>query len=234
MLSALVIWGCSDSKTGGGSEYLIRVGGHTASVADFYRTLEITKSAYPHNAIQNSEVAQAIKLRVLDQMIEEMVLMVTAERLNIYVSDEELETAVKNFKQDYPEGVFEDLLLENAVSYETWVERLKMRLLMEKVITGELEANIAITPEDMAACYEEYCRINNLDPKSVENSESVNRNLIRMLRKKKAESMYEKWIAGIREGVDLEVNEAQWRKIIGKTVTPHVKEKTAIPVSENN
>ena len=66
----------------------------------------------------------------------------------------EVEKAVSEIKKDYPEDVFEQMLLEYAVSYNSWEEGLKNRLLVEKVIGAELDKQVLITPGEISKYYE--------------------------------------------------------------------------------
>ncbi len=63
-------------------------------------------------------------------------------------------------RERLPEGEFEETLLESAVSYDTWENRLKIRLIIEKVIDHELKAKATISSEDISEFYEKPQLIN--------------------------------------------------------------------------
>jgi hypothetical protein len=145
----------------------------------------------------------------------EMIILERAEELGLYVSDAELEKAVADIKSDYPEDTFEKTLLEFAVSYESWVVRLRNRLLMEKVVDSELKDQIVITPEDIAKYYEKNVKDQKPDMDSAAKMEDINEMMIKHLRQEKTEQAYKKWIKELKQRYTIEINSIQWEKISG-------------------
>jgi hypothetical protein len=213
ILPGCMLPGCSDSKTKHDNEYLVKVGDKVITVLDFNMALEIAKTAYSHNAMKDPKIAKAVRLRLYNQMVEELLLKNKAAELNINISDMELENAVSDIKSDFPDGTFEQTLLENAVSYDVWRERIKIRLLMEKIISNELENKIVITPEDIAKYYEENYKGKEIKP-ATENRE-LNEMIIKSLRKKKTEELYTIWIDKIKSQYQIEKNSIEWERILG-------------------
>ncbi len=205
--------GCSDLKKVDGDLYLIRVGDEVVTVLDYNTALEIAKTAYPHNVIQDPEAFKDVKLRLLNQMIEELILFAKARELNIVVTDEDVEAAVAGIKKDYPEGGFEDALLENAVSYNTWKKRLKVNLLMQRVITEELEDKVKITTEDIAAYYQKHYGSKAAGGEPIDEPENITEIIIKNLRRQKAEEAYKPWLKKIQKDYTIEINKELWQKI---------------------
>jgi hypothetical protein len=69
------------------------------------------------------------------------------------LDDAELETAIQEIKADYPEDEFEQMLLESAIPFSLWKDRLRVRLLMEKVVDRELLQPVEITTQDIEDYY---------------------------------------------------------------------------------
>ena len=207
--------GCMNSGSNPGNEPLIRVRERVLTVLEFNKAFEITKTAYPHNFRHENEDIKDAKLRLLNQLAVEMIILERAEELGISISDEEVDKAVADIKSDFPEDTFEETLLETAVSYESWEARLKNRLLMQKVIDSELKDQIVITPEDIASYYEKNIKSKNLGTESAEPTEDINELIIKYLRREKAEEAYKVWIKKLKEKYSIEINSAQWEKISG-------------------
>ncbi|OEU70926.1 MAG: hypothetical protein BA864_12380 [Desulfuromonadales bacterium C00003093] len=226
MFGALLIFyiltGCADSgvdsRTGIGDEYLIRIGDRVATVTDFNRSLEIVKTAYPHNSLRNHDKLRDIQLRLLNQMIEEMILLERAAELNIRISDTEVEKAVADIKADYDGAVFEQTLLEHAIPYSSWEKGLKARLLMEKVVTRELEEQIDITREDIVKYHKEHYldtgNTTDLDEESDEIHGDIYKMIVKRLRREKAEQAYKPWIKKLQKKYLVEINMEQWGRIV--------------------
>jgi hypothetical protein len=139
-----------------------------------------------------------------------MVILERAIELDIEISDEELEKAVSDVTKDYPEGGFEQILLEYAVSFPAWKERLRARLLMEKVIEEELNDSINITPEDILAYYEAHYHVK-YDFK--EDSKNINELIVKQLRREKVENAYHSWIKALKNRFPVYINKAAWDNI---------------------
>ena len=129
--------GCGGSGSERADAYLIRIGDRVVTALDFNEAFEVMTAAGLYNSKENPDAYKDAQLRLLNQMIEEMILLEKAKELGIQISDAEFENVISEFKKDYPAGVFEETLLENAVSYNYWEKRLKIRLLMENVIAKE-------------------------------------------------------------------------------------------------
>lgn len=214
-LIVIVLIGCTDSETDLENEYLIRLGDRAVTVLEFKEAFEIAKIAYPSQIRNSPDDLRKAQLRLLNQMMIELILTQRAEELGIELSEAEVERKIAEIKSDYPEGVFEETLLEVAVSYETWVKRLKTRLIMEKVIDKELRDKIVITPEDIAIYYEENFKGKQQAPEENEDSGDINEAIIKILHRKKLEEAYSSWINDLKSRYKIEINKTQWEKISG-------------------
>jgi hypothetical protein len=206
--------GCADSETDFENEYLIRLGDRVVTVLDFNEAFEITKTAYPHNIRSDSEDLRKAKLRLLNQMIVETILLKRADELGIQISEAALQEAVAAIKNDYPKGVFEETLLEFAISYKAWEDRLRIRLIMEKVVDQELKDQIVITPEEISRFYQDKYKAQNLEAAN-KDSKDINEAIIENLRRKKLEEAYQGWIKDLKAKYTIDINKAQWKRITG-------------------
>ena len=207
--------GCSDFEHKQRNEYFIKVGDRTITVADFNKAFEIAKNAYPQNRIQRPDVNREVRLRLIQQMTEEMILLERAEELGITITDSQVEKALRDIKKDYPDNVFQEILLEYAIPYQSWKEGLKTRLLMEKVITQELGDKIEITHDDISKYYEEHFKDDNTSPDVKAVSKDINNIIIKILRKEKMEKAYASWIKKLKNKYAVKINKKELEKMIG-------------------
>lgn len=214
ILILAVFIGCADSETDFENEYIIRLGDRVVTVLDFNEAFEIAKTAYPHNIQADSEDLRKAKLRLLNQMIVETILLERADELGIQISEAAVQNAVDEIKSDYPEGVFEETLLEFAVSYKAWEDRLRIRLIMEKVVDQELKDQIVITPEEISRFYEDKYKEHNLNPPE-KDTKDINEAIIENLRRKKLEEAYQAWIKELKAKYTIDINKEQWKRITG-------------------
>jgi len=215
ILSVLFLFSCTDTALNFDDAYLIRVSERVVTVSDFNQAFEIAKSSYPHNLSQNSVLFKEAQVRMLNQMIEELLVLQRAAELQIELTESEVTKAIANIKADYPEGVFEQMLLEYAVSYSFWEKRLKIRLMMEKVVEREVHQNITLTPEEIARFYKE--NYEGKQPASGQDQEktNINRLIVKQLRRQKAEEAYLLWIKNLRGKYTVDINQSQWKRLVG-------------------
>ena len=209
----LLLLGCGEKGSGLGSEELIRLGDRVVTVVDFNEAFEISKIAFSSGTSEQSEDLRKAQLRLLNELILEMVLLERADEIRVSVTDSELEKAVTAIKSDYPSGEFEETLLEFAVSYETWESRLRTRLIMEKVIEKELEHRITITPEDITQYYKKNYQDKRGESESTSAAGDINEIIVKQLRREKAEETYKTWIEELKAKYEIKINSKQWEKI---------------------
>ena len=215
LLIVYVFVGCSDSESRLEDEYFLRMGDRVVTVSDFNRAFEIAKAAYPHNAMQDQAAVRDAQIELLNQMVEELLLLERAEELGIKISASEFEKIVADIKGDYPDDVFEKMLLEYAVPYHSWRKGLKIRILMEKVVAKELADQIIVTPEDITKYYQEHYKNNGITSDQQEMSKELSVKIMKHLRREKVEVVYMTWIKKIKEKYTVEINKVIWEKVIG-------------------
>jgi hypothetical protein len=213
-LTVLIMTGsaCTGSNPDNAEDILVRVGGRVLTPMDFKAAFEIAKSAYPHNEMQKPSELKTVQSRLLNQLTEELILLERARELDISVTESEVDAAVSAVKKDYPEGTFNETLLEYAVSFDMWRQRLKHRLLMEKVVEKELKDEVSITAKDVLSYHEANYL---LKPHKEQGSENINKVMVEQLRRKKAEDAYRTWINKLQNRYSIHINMEQWEKIIG-------------------
>ncbi len=191
--------------------YLIRVGTSTITVAEFKRAVDASgEEAFPGEKEIGSSALSDLRMRVMTQLTEELIIAERAKQLNITVSDEELEKAIAAVKADYPDDTFEKTLLENAVSYQAWKQKMATRLLIDKVITKELVDNVRITSDDVAAYFQTHY------PEGVpdgEDADQINKRIVQHLRHQKAEALYKSWIEDLRNQFPVDVHQQRWNRL---------------------
>ena len=194
-------------------EYLLRVHGLSMTPSEFNQAVKAaSEEAFPGEQNVEPAVLNELRMRVLTQITEEMMISAYAADHGIQVSDAELDKAVADIKADYPDNTFEETLLENAISFQFWRKQLARRLLVEKVIAKELIQPVQITSEDIA----EYVKTNYPDgvPED-QNPDEFNQKIIKHLRQQKAELAYKEWINGLRKSYPVEIDRPVWDRMIG-------------------
>lgn len=206
---------CRDTSIEPEKHYLIRVENEIVTMADFKRAFDIVKTGYPDEAFLEAETVFEIQTQLLNEMVEELIMINRARELGIYISHETLENEVSKFQRDYPGRMFEEVLLENAIPFSYWKERLKRKLLKDRVIYEELEKDMTVTPQEITAFYQSYFDKTVSEPEDETKAMTFSQEIVRQLNKEKAKELYPSWIKSLWLRYDVEINQTAWNKITG-------------------
>jgi hypothetical protein len=157
------------------------------------------------------ELIQQARLRFLHQLGEELVVARRAADLDIAIDDDALTAAVDAIKADYPEGEFEQMLLESAIPFPLWKERLRARLLVEKVAKVDLIDAMVVTTQEIETYYR-----NNADAFQVDEQKTVpdalKHRIIDQLRREKVEAAWPAWIENLKTRYGIDINWPLWEQ----------------------
>jgi SurA-like N-terminal domain len=216
----LVVWvgffGCSDTNKPVTPEVLIQVNDSVITVDIFDRAMEIAMADFPSNMKIEAGLLTDTRLRILNQLTERLILLERARELNIQVGDAELEGVVASIKSDYPRGEFEQVLLEQAVSFNQWKADLRIRLLMEKVVDHELSPRINITPEEISDYYETHYKTSGSDTDKETDVSRIEAIIVQQVRNSKKEALYRDWMTGLEKQYTINVNQAAWDRMVNR------------------
>lgn len=196
---------------------LVKVGKKSATVFDYKQALELAKTAYPHNVTQNKAEFRTVQTELLHDIVEELVLQNAAESMGVTITKEALKAEVERIKADYPDDSFEQMLIENAIPYDAWEDRLRIQMLMDKVINEALIKNVVVTPEETKEYYNNvYLPEHGGVLEEGMTEEKVTKSILENLKRKKAEEAYEEWLGKMQSQYKIDLNKAEWQKIISQ------------------
>jgi hypothetical protein len=179
---------------------LIRVGTQVVTVDDFETAFAISRIAYEYQDLKQPPVWREARLRLLGQLVEEALVREQARLLGIDVGDAEVDAAEEQIRKDYPKGAFEDLLLQQAVRYSNWRERLRVRLLMEKTARKVLGAQVQALKESD----------DDRAPPAEAETEQGDHSPPRLT----AEAAYPQWLRRLRQEFKVEINLPEWERLL--------------------
>lgn len=130
--------GCAKEEKPAEPVCLVQVGESCMTMAQFEALFGAAAAGLTVSELSDDRARTAAKERYLECVAEEMLVLERARELGIGVDDRELDRAVTSISEDYPDNTFLAMFTEQAVSFSTWREALRRRLLMEKVIRMEL------------------------------------------------------------------------------------------------
>jgi len=149
--------GCPGNN-GAGTEVrpVISVDDHVLTLSEFNEYFEPLKMSYGREENEDASSLREARARFLLELIEEMIILRRAEELGLHVSSAEMQQALENLEGDYDDQGLKDMFMRQAISLETWKERVRRQLLVEKVLNQDLGEGISVTPEEMRQYYDEH------------------------------------------------------------------------------
>lgn len=135
------------------SPTLLQVDGRSLSLDEFRQEFEQT---LPAGQVLSDEERRALQRDFLIQIIDRELNLAEAQRLQISVTPQEVETAFSEHRRDYPDAEFAEMLAERKITPEGWKEELRKRLLLEKVVRQVVYDPLEVSDDEIAAYYESH------------------------------------------------------------------------------
>jgi hypothetical protein len=202
------LFGCKNPSPGGKGVVLIKLGDRVVTVSDYHQAFEMSMAAYPTRVLTDRNHLKVARIRLLNQMTDELVIMNRADELQLEVSDEELNTAINNILKDYPDQTFDQVLTEQSISFNRWRESLRKRLLIEKTIHKDILAFSGSAgdfkgPGDRKTEGSEAPGSVEGAPEGEAGAESDS-----------AQDIYALWMAGLRKTHPVFIDKSRWESIL--------------------
>lgn len=131
---------------------LVSINGRTVTVAQF--KAEFAKTLSSEQSLTPEEKAE-LERSFLVQIIDQELALGEAARQKITVTPVEVEAALADYRRDYPDGAFEEMLKERSITLEQWRKELEQSLLIEKLARQVVYPDVTVSDEEVVAYYEE-------------------------------------------------------------------------------
>jgi parvulin-like peptidyl-prolyl isomerase len=92
----------------------------------------------------------------LERVVDHYLVLEYGKQQGLSVSDEELESVVKEIRKDYAEKDFQELLLKGYIEYGEWKEGLREQLLIRKITAKASAASPGIALEEIKSYYDSH------------------------------------------------------------------------------
>ncbi|MBI1977985.1 MAG: SurA N-terminal domain-containing protein [Candidatus Omnitrophica bacterium] len=165
---------------------------------------EQVKAAYQGSNLQ--EELEGLRLKLLNQLIEDRLVYQEAVKLGITVSDSELQEEMAQFKSQFPdEAQFENEMKKAGVSQTEIEKRFRERITIMKLHQGMIRSKVMIAPTEIEEYYkahpEEFSTKERLNVWCItlpKNEETIKKGMMDEEAKRKAADL----IAKIKQGAD--------------------------------
>ncbi|HXX00616.1 MAG TPA: SurA N-terminal domain-containing protein [Candidatus Acidoferrales bacterium] len=99
------------------------------------------------------EQATALRLQILNQMIEDEMLMRRAEKLGLLATDEEVDRKLNEIKAPFTQEEFDQRLKDKKITVADFKRDIRRSITREKVLNKEVSSKINITDQDISDYY---------------------------------------------------------------------------------
>ncbi len=112
------------------------------------------------------EQAEATRLGILKQLIDEEILQQAAKKMNLVATDEEVDAKLAEMKAPYTQEEFEKKLQSSDLTLEELRQQIRRNLTSDKLINKEVISRINITDADVSNFYNaNKAQFNFIEPK---------------------------------------------------------------------
>ena len=148
---ALFVTGCEAEPEEKPLSPLIVINDQEISKADFLAEFEKTlQKDQPLTGIEREELQRSF----LVQLIDRELIHGEARRLNIEITEADIDAALQAYRQDYSGTSFETMLQDRGVTLEGWREELRESLIMEKLLEEAVYSRVDVSDKEISAYYE--------------------------------------------------------------------------------
>ena len=147
--------GCSQKEKEKEEKTLAKIGTSIITLQDFEDAFSNGGERYASRYPMDRTAVLKLKATYLNQMIEERLILMEAKRLSINVGKEEIDAAVAGVKKNYGDSEsFRKVFVDGHINMEKWREKIRRKLLVEKVIYSLLSSKVSVSPEELQEYYD--------------------------------------------------------------------------------
>ena len=123
------------------------VNGEAVLLAEFEKSLKEETSLANGKTPLNAAETESLKDAVLDNLIREKLMLQRARGLSLSVGEAELSARIEEIRKDYNDQ-FDKLFGDGGIDYSAWKEALRKRMLIEKLVSRDVNAKIQVTDNE--------------------------------------------------------------------------------------
>ena len=127
-------------------QVLLQVNGRTVTREEFRSGFARTM---PDQEALSQQERDELKRNYLRQLIDRELALAEADRLGLQVMTTEVDEVLAEYRRDYPEQAFQQMLQSQKISEQAWRQELVERLRMEKVIRREVYTGLTVEESEV-------------------------------------------------------------------------------------
>jgi len=152
LIAGLLLTASCGSASKASADVVARVNGRDVTTAQLEKQFQnrLNGAEQPPSA----EEAQDLKLQVLNQLINDQILLEMASTAGLSATDAEVDVKFNEFKSQYTEEKFKDLLKEQKMTIDDIRNELRKSITIDKLVNKEITSKISVTDAEIKNFYE--------------------------------------------------------------------------------
>src|SRR5215471_392375 len=152
LLAGLLVTASCGSDSSASANVVARVNGKDITTTQLEKQVQVSLNGA--ELPPSAEEQEDLKLQVLNQMINDQILLEQAAAANLNATDAEVDVKFNEFKTQYTEEKFKDLLKEQKMTIDDIRNELRKQITIDKLVNKEITSKISVTDAEIKAFYE--------------------------------------------------------------------------------
>jgi peptidyl-prolyl cis-trans isomerase SurA len=152
LLAGLLVTASCGSASSASANVVARVNGKDITTTDLEKQVQVQLNGAEKPP--SAEEQEDLKLQVLNQMINNQILLELASTANLNATDAEVDVKFNEFKSQYTEEKFKDLLKDQKMSVDDIRNELRKSITIDKLVNKEITSKISVTDAEIKAFYD--------------------------------------------------------------------------------
>lgn len=153
MLSALLLAASCGSDSSGSPDMVARVNNVSITAAQLDKQFESRLNDAGQQP-SSPEDTEDLKLQVLGQMINDQILLQMADAAGLNASDAEVDVKYNEFKSQYTEEKFQELLKDQKMTVDDLRDELRKNIAIDKLVNKEITSKISVSEAEIKNFYD--------------------------------------------------------------------------------
>src|SRR5215813_2620816 len=152
VLAGLLVTASCGSDSSASANVVARVNGKDITTTQLEKQVQVRLNGAEQPP--SPEEQQDLKLQVLNQMINDQILLELASPANLSATDAEVDVKFNEFKSQYTEEKFKDLLKDQKMTVDDIRSELRKSITIDKLVNKEITSKISVTDAEIKNFYD--------------------------------------------------------------------------------
>lgn len=152
LLAGLLVTASCGSDSSASANVVARVNGKDITTTQLEKQVQVQLNGAEQPP--SAEEQEDLKLQVLNQLINNQILLELASTANLNASDAEVDVKFNEFKSQYTEDKFKELLKDQKMTVDDIRSELRKSITIEKLVNKEITSKISVTDAEIKTFFD--------------------------------------------------------------------------------